>query len=365
MKVLILSWRDRDHRDGGGSEVYVHEVARRLVERGHAVTIATSRPDAGPQRVVRDGVLYRRRGGRLTVYLHGLAAVLRTRRERDVVVDVINGLPFWSVLARRSGVVALVHHVHREQWQIIYPDWRGRFGWFIESRVTPRLYRAIPHIAVSESTRSDLEALGIAPESISVVRNGLTSHPALPGGEAQAGPRLIVVSRLVPHKQIEHILLVARALRSEFPSLRVDIVGDGWWRAHLREHSRDWNLDDIVTFHGHVDDAQRDVLLAAATVQLLPSVKEGWGLVVLEAAAQGTPTIGYRSSGGLRESVHDGVTGWLAEDFDDLVALTRSVLNGSLPLAATSEAARAWAGTLDWDNSARAFEHVLEKARAT
>ena len=85
---------------------------------------------------------------------------------------------------------------------------------------------------------------------------------------------------------------------------------------------------DVVTFHGHVDDATRDRILARAWVMALPSVKEGWGIAVTEAAAQGTPTIGYRSSGGLEESIVDGVTGWLVDDVDGLVVNLDAVLSG-------------------------------------
>ena len=137
MRVLFLSWRDTTHPDGGGSEVYVEEVARGLAGRGHDVTVLCASYDGAPRESVVDGVRIRRRGGRLTVYLHGLLFLLSRRRHDDLVVDVINGIPFGSPLVRRRGVVALVHHVHREQWRIIYPGLWGRVGWFVESRLTP------------------------------------------------------------------------------------------------------------------------------------------------------------------------------------------------------------------------------------
>ena len=121
LRVAFLSWRDTTHPDGGGSEVFVESVGRELALRGHAVTLVCARHPGAARRETRDGVRLRRLGGRLTVYLWGLAWLVRHRRDVDVVVDVVNGLPFASPLVRRHGVVALVHHVHAEQWRIIYP----------------------------------------------------------------------------------------------------------------------------------------------------------------------------------------------------------------------------------------------------
>ena len=93
-----------------------------------------------------DGVRFVRRGSQAV----GLPAracwsLLRRRFGRvDVVVDVQNGLPFFSRLVTRKPVVVLVHHVHREQWPVVYPGLTGRVGWWIERRLAPRLYRRLP-----------------------------------------------------------------------------------------------------------------------------------------------------------------------------------------------------------------------------
>lgn len=366
MRILVLSWRDLDHPDGGGSEAYVHQLALRWVRAGHDVTVRTARPARQARLVVIDGVRYVRAGARLSVYPFGLLAALRSRRDTDAVVDVINGLPFWTPLVRRRGVVALVHHVHREQWRIIYPNWRGRLGWYLESRVTPALYRGVPHVAVSAATRRDLVALGIAPRLITVVRNGLDTSVATRRAPAakDASPRVAVVSRLVPHKQIDHVFVAAARLRETVPDLAVDVMGSGWWEAPLRARAVELGVDDLVHFHGHVSDEERDRLLGRAWVMVLPSVKEGWGIAVTEAAAVGTPTIGYRSSGGLTESIEDGTTGWLADDLDELVDLTGRALTGGLDLRGASRAARRAAARLDWDASASEFLDVLTRVGA-
>lgn len=95
-RVSFLVWRDTGHPDGGGSEVFVEEISKRLVAAGHQVTISCAAYDGAPADEVREGITFRRRGGRLGVYLHGLAYLIGPGRRDDVVIDVQNGLPFFS-----------------------------------------------------------------------------------------------------------------------------------------------------------------------------------------------------------------------------------------------------------------------------
>lgn len=294
------------------------------------------------------------------MYPRALLWLMRHRQRIDVVVDVINGLPFATPLVRRRGIVALIHHVHERQWQIIYPGLRGRLGWFVESRLTPLLYRAVPHLTVSESTRRDLVALGVPLSDITVTRNGLrvrsAAHPR------SATPRLCVLARLVPHKRIEHAIAVVECLRAEFPDLILDLVGEGWWHERLTAEARSRGVTDAVRFHGRVSDSERDGLLAAAWVALLPSVKEGWGLAVLEAAAQGTPTIAYAEAGGVTESIRDGETGVLVADFEQLVSQTRRLLVDEELRSCLGRAGRDWAARFTWRATTDEVEKVLERS---
>jgi hypothetical protein len=109
-----------------------------------------------------------------------------------------------------------------------------------------------------------------------------------------------------PHKRVEHAIDVVARLRAHHRDLALDVVGEGWWDGRLRAHARERGVDDLVRFHGFVDERTKHELLARAWLHLCPSVKEGWGLVVTEAAGHGVPTVAYRSAGGLRESVLDG-----------------------------------------------------------
>ncbi|MEO6512183.1 MAG: glycosyltransferase family 4 protein [Nocardioides sp.] len=362
MRVLFLSWRDTTHPDGGGSEVYVEQVAAGLAARGHDVTVLCAAHPGAADVTVRDGFRILRRGGRLTVYLHGLALLLGPAgRRTDVVVDVVNGLPFAAPLVRRRGLVALVHHLHREQWRIIYPGLGGRLGWFVESRVVPRLYRRVPFVTVSEASRRDLAGLGVT--STTVIRNGTPPLPE-PRLPRSATPRICVLSRLVPHKRIEQAIAVLDALRERYPDLVLDLVGDGWWAGELDAEITRRGLQDVVVRHGRVDEQTKADVLGRAWLMVLPSVREGWGISVMEAAATGTPTVAYASAGGTGESVVDGVTGVLVHDEAGLLAAVDDLLGDRDRRDRLGRAARDRASEFGWDEAAAGVERVLRASYA-
>lgn len=361
LRVLVCNWRDTRHPEGGGSEVYVESVARALAAGGDAVTVLTARYPGSAAEEVRDGVRYVRRGSKLGVYPRAfLTQALRRLGRFDVVVDVQNGVPWLSTWAGRTPVVTLVHHVHREQWPVVYGPVRSRIGWFLESRVAPVAYRGCRYVAVSEATRDELVALGVRAGSITVVRNGIEPPRGLP--EPAAVPTLLVLGRLVPHKQVEHALEAVARLRPRLPGIRLRVVGDGWWADELRTACARLGIEDAVDFVGFVEEDDKHRHLAQAWVLVLPSLKEGWGLVVMEAAGYAVPAVAYRDAGGVRESVQDGRTGLLVDDLDGLCDAVERLLTDDALRRSLGEAARERAGGFGWDDTARQFAAVLGEA---
>jgi glycosyltransferase involved in cell wall biosynthesis len=366
--VLLLCWRDIGHPQGGGSEMYLQRIGEQLAASGVRVTLRTARYDGAARREVVDGVRVSRGGGRYSVYIWaGLAMVLARfglgplrHAKPDVVIDTQNGIPFLARLAYGRRVVMLVHHCHREQWPVAGPA-LGRFGWFVESVLSPRLHRRNQYVTVSLPSSRDLSNLGVSPGQIAVVRNGLDEAPASTLTIPRAPtPRVVVLSRLVPHKQIEDALEAVAMLRTDVPELQLDIVGGGWWQQRLVDHAELLGIADAVTFHGHVDDETKHAVLQRAWVHVLPSRKEGWALAVIEAGQHAVPTIGYRSSGGLTDSIVDGVTGSLVDDFDGLVDGLCTLLNDPVLREQLGAKAHIRCGEFSWRQSADAMRTVLE-----
>ena len=366
--VLLLCWRDTGHPQGGGSETYLQRVGAQLAASGIDVTLRTARYEGARRRDMVDGVHISRAGGRYTVYIWaGLAMVASRiglgplRRSRpDVVIDSQNGLPFLARLAYGRRVVLLVHHCHRDQWPVA-GRFLSRFGWFVESWLSPRLHRDNQYVTVSLPSARDLTDLGVDANRVAVVRNGLDEAPPdTLTGERSATPRAVVLSRLVPHKQIEDALDAVAVLRPSMPELQLDIIGGGWWEDRLVRRAEQLGIDDAVTFHGHVDDVTKHAVVQRCWVHLLPSAKEGWGLAVIEAAQHGVPTIGYRSSGGLTDSVVDGVTGVLVDSHDDFVDRFEELLTDHVLREELGAKAAARSREFSWPQSASAMCTVLE-----
>ena len=363
VRIVILNWRDTANPEGGGSEVYLEHIARRWVEHGHHVTLVCAAHDRAPALELRDGIRFVRTGTKLTVYSRARRLLRRgTLGDGDVVVDTQNGIPFFSPFATAAPTVVLVHHVHREQWPVVYDAVRARVGWFVESSLAPRAYRGSRYVAVSEATRGELIEHGVHADAITVVHNGAEPLPDV-GASADDRPRILVLGRLVPHKRVEHVLEAAQVLRRTIPGLSVAVVGDGWWADSLRQCARDLGVDDIVEFTGHVDDAEKARQVRRSWVLALPSLKEGWGLVVLEAASLGVPAVAYADAGGVAESIVDDRTGLLVDGDEHAFAKAlHAILIDDERRARLGANARARAAEFSWDESADRFEGVLRSA---
>ena len=366
--VLLLCWRDTGHPQGGGSETYLQRIGAELADDGIDVTLRTARYDGAAAREVVDGVHISRGGGPYTVYIRaGLAMVaarlglgpLRHARP-DVVIDSQNGLPFLARLAFGRRVIVLVPHCNRDQWPGAGPvPCRG--GWSGESRLSPRLHRRNQYVTVSLPSVRDLADLGVDSGRVAVVRNGLDEAPPHTlTGQRSSTPRVVVLSRLVPHKQIEDALDAVAALLPGVPDLHLDVVGGGWWQDRLLAHAQRLGIAEAVTFHGHVDDETKHAVVQRSWVHLLPSRKEGWGLAVVEAAQHGVPTIGYRSSGGLTDSIVDGVTGLLVDSHADLIGSLEQLLSDRVLRDELGAKAAARSREFSWPQSAAAMRTVLE-----
>ncbi|HEY2296605.1 MAG TPA: glycosyltransferase family 4 protein [Jatrophihabitans sp.] len=360
--VVILNWRDSRHPEGGGCELYVEELAAGLVRRGHRVTLVCARYPGSAARERRPaGIDVVRIGGRLTVYPRSALAYLAGRLGRpEVIIEVHNGMPFLARLwARRARVIVLVHHVHREQWRVVMPAPLARIGWWIESRLAPRVNRRTQYVAVSETTRRELTALGIPADHIEVVPNGTPAIRRAPVARSVA-PTLLVVSRLVPHKRIELAIDTLAALLPQFPGLRLLIVGRGWWEQPLRRHVDRRGMREHVHFTGFVSEAERTCLYGSAWISLVPSVMEGWGLVVVEAGAMGTPSVGFRDAGGVAESIRDRITGLLADDPADFAAKVGLLLRDAALRTQLGRRAADYAEWFTWDETVRGFAAVID-----
>lgn len=359
----MLCWRDSRHPQGGGSERYLERVAEYLVESGHQVTFRTAASPGNPARSEHAGVQFQRRGGRFTVYIAAAVDMMLGKyRDVDVVVDTQNGIPFFATWFQPRPTVLLTHHCHREQWPVAGPV-LSRLGWWLESVVAPWAYRKARYVTVSEPSVGELVQLGVDRERIDIVRNGLDPVPHFEPLPPDGRTHLVTLSRLVPHKQIEHALDVIAALAPQHDVV-LDVIGSGWWAQQLADYARDIGVHDRVIFHGHLSEAAKHAVLSRASIHLMPSRKEGWGLAVMEAGQHAVPTIGYRQSAGLKDSVVDGHTGILVADKAELIKVAFELLGDPQRARDLGQAAKLRTREFSWEQTGRSFLRVLEQVAA-
>jgi glycosyltransferase involved in cell wall biosynthesis/O-antigen/teichoic acid export membrane protein len=297
LRILILNWRDVSHPNAGGAEVYTHSVAQCWIEQGHKVTLFCARIHGRPQFEHVDGLNIIRRGSRFSVYRDARNYYLREGRGRyDLVVDEINTRPFLAPKwVNDVPIVGLAHQVCRELWKHQVPVPLAWLGRYILEPMWLRTYHSTRVVTVSESSRESLIQYGM--KNVHVVAEG--GEPVLPEASPprESRPTVVFVGRLEAHKRPDEAIRAFKVLREEFPDSNMWIIGSGPMQTQLRKSS-----PAGVQFLGQVSDTEKMDRLQRAHVLVATSVREGWGLVVTEAAALGTPTIAYNVPG-LRDSV--------------------------------------------------------------
>jgi glycosyltransferase involved in cell wall biosynthesis/O-antigen/teichoic acid export membrane protein len=356
LRVLVLNWRDMQNPEAGGAERFVHEVARRWVAKGHDVTQVASRfPGAAPTAEI-DGVRVRRLGRLRTGSFH-----LRVQRELarvrgyDLVLESINTIPYLTPLWRRRlpPTIAIVHQLADDVWNAEFGRVRAAIGRRLELALLG-LYRDSSVVAVSGSTRADLQRLGFT--NVRVVANGCDEPPPHVRELAKASvPTFLFVGRLAANKRPDHAVAAFRAIRRELPEARLWIVGQGPMERALAA-----DLPPGAEMLGRVPRLELYERMARAHCLLVPSVREGWGLVVIEANTVGTPAVGYAVAG-LRDSIRPRETGMLVPpgDPDALAREAASLVTDPRRYAEIQKAAAAWAAGFSWDSTA---DQLLEIA---
>ncbi|MGW0118697.1 glycosyltransferase family 4 protein [Streptomyces sp. NPDC003327] len=348
-RITFLARRDVANRAAGGSELLIDRIAGGLTAAGHDVTLVCGGPAAARDyRVVSAG-------GDAGHFLRARSTFAREVGDCDLLVEVCNGMPYLTPLWHRGPTVCLVNHVHTDLWQMRYPGPAARLGRRLEHWALAGTHRANLMVAVSESTASELRAIGVAADRIRIVNNGV-EDPGPPLPEAEE-PLFLAVGRLVEYKRIDLLLRLWERVRPVTGG-RLVIVGDGPERSRLEAMA-----GPAVTFAGRVSEAEKHRLMCEAWLLLHPSLVEGWGLVVTEAAARATPAIGFDIPG-LCDSVEDGETGVLARGESAFAAAWCALSLSTERRAAMGRAAEERAKRFRWSATVRQFQAVAAEAAA-
>ncbi len=327
MKILIFNWRDRRNPRAGGGEGIVHRIAEHLASTGHTVDMITSRFHHGKAQERIGAVHIFRAHGEIGSHFSVFVADLEKRRGYDVVWDVINLLPW--IRARRDlnglHLRALMHQFTYEALRYEINPFLASLGRIVERQVTPRVYQGVPLAVLAESTRQECIRVGFDPGDVISIPPGIDFDSYAGNPDPDANPRLLFIGRLSRYKGVQHLIKAMPGILSKAPETSLDIVGRGYFRPVLVRMARQLGVTRNVRFHGYVDEQRKQNLIRRAWMLVLPSVQEGWGIPVMEAAAAGVPSVGTDTTG-LRDSIIDGSTGVLVP-FGDIESLRDSIVS--------------------------------------
>ena len=287
----------------GGAEKRIYEISKRLVERGHEVHLFGIKWWEGEKEMVRDGVYLHGIGKWDNLYVNGRRSIKEglffgfktlTRLKGDFDVIDCQEFPYFSCFSakvhsvvKRSHLVITWHEVWGDYW-FEYLGKKGIFGWSVE-KLTTKLTEG--NVAVSERTKRDLERIGVKGD-VQVIPNGIDFGEIEKIKASEEESDIIFTGRLIKEKNVDVLSRAINLVREEIPDVKCMIIGDGPEKKDLEKLTLDLDLENNIKFMGFLENYD-DVIsyMKSSKVFVLPSTREGFGIVALEANACGLPVV--------------------------------------------------------------------------
>lgn len=335
----------------GGADKRLWELARKLAENSkHEVHIYGMKWWQGPDTIVTNNVhlhgvckvreLYNEDGVRSIkeALVFSLKVLLPLLKADYDVIDC-NQFPYLpcfsgkiaSIIKRKPLVITWL-----EVWDAYWVSYLGTIGGSV-GRIIERLTMRLPDgiVAISQKTRIDLIKRGkVRSERIDVIPVGIDLERIVKIAPARESTDVLFAGRLIHEKRVDLLLNAIAVAKKEIPTITCAIIGDGPERGLLEDLAVKLGVEENVSFTGFVDQDGLTAYMKASKVFVLPSIREGFGLVIVEANACGLPVISIRHDmSAVRELVEDGVNGFLVNDISSreiAEAITKLVTDEAL-----------------------------------
>ncbi|MGH7246211.1 MAG: glycosyltransferase family 4 protein, partial [Candidatus Levyibacteriota bacterium] len=332
---------------------------------GHRVTWFTSYFEQVVRRESIAGIEFIRRGNFITVYFLAFFFYIFSGKKFDVVIDEIHGIPFFTPFYVRVPKIAFIHEVAEEIWDYMYPFPVNKIGKFFESFYF-LFYKHVLFWTDAPSAIDDLVRLGITRSHCKAIACPIQNEVKTTLPKKEKDFTSIFVSRVVRMKGIEEVIKAFGFIHKENKQAKLWIVGGGekGYVQKLHKMLYAYGITDSVKFFGKVTNQQKLSLMARAHVLLHASVKEGWGLVVIEAASQATPSVVY-SVTGLKDSVKNGKTGMvlLNNSPQEMAKEALSMFYNKKLYTIFQRNCLTWANTLSWNTAVSESLALLHKSQ--
>jgi glycosyltransferase involved in cell wall biosynthesis len=317
MKILWFTWKDLSNPLSGGAELVDFKIAERLVKRGHEVKFITSGFYKAKPREFINGFEIIRVGNYLSVYFEAFIEYHRNWKNwADVVIEEINTVPFFTQFYVKEKRFLLIYQLCREIWfyQSVFPI--SLFGFLIEP-IYLFFLRKNKVITESKSTKCDLQKYGFNAEDISIIPMASNISPIVSLNNNRKYKELTLLS-IGSIRSMKRTLIQIKAFelsKKTIASLKMIVAGsyENNYGLKVKKYIENSIYKKDILFLGKIDESKKMDLMSKSHLIVVSSVKEGWCLVVTEAAAQGTPAV-VCNSDGLKDSVIDGSTGLISKD---------------------------------------------------
>lgn len=370
MNILILSWRGPGHPNAGGAEQVTFEHAKAWYKAGHDVTLFTSNYSAAKDAETLENIHVIRRGD----YAFGVkfAAffwyLTKKHPKFDLVIDEFHGIPFFTPLYIRTRKLAFIHEAAREVWKKNF--WPKPYnlipatvGTIFEPFVFKLLYRKIPFMTVSESTKTDLISYGIPPKNITIIHNGVKLFLPAKTLAKDLRSTAIYLGALSDDKGTPDAIKVFAEIARKDDMWQFWVVGPGTpeYVKKLKRMAEDLGIMGNLKFWGFVSDTKKFELLSRSHILINTSIHEGWGLVNIEANSCGIPVIGYDVKG-IRDSVKNKVTGILVPkgDIRNMAEQALKIVRSKEVFGNYQKECRKWASKFSWQKATAESLQLIE-----
>ncbi len=367
MKILILNWRDMHHPLSGGAEVSLFEHAKYWSKMNNEVIwFSSSFPGAKVQEVI-ENIQVIRRGSHYTAHIWAfIYFTFKKFGKVDLIVDNFHFIPFFTPLyLHKIKIIALINEIAGTIWFANLPKFFAFIGFICEPFFF-HFYRNIPFITSSRSTKDELVRLGIPSRKIEIIYHGISRVKVSAVIKKEQVPTLAFLGRISMDKGITDVITAFLDAKKTVKNLTLWIIGKEEKRGMMRELLQDIprEIKKDINYFGFVTEEKKFQLLKRAWLLLHASQKEGWGLNVIEAATQGTPTIGYNVEG-LRDSIQNGKTGILVESQNPSLlsaAILSIIVDKSKKMyKKLSSNAIIWSNNFNWSTSTKQSWNLVRK----
>lgn len=372
MNILILSWRGPKHLNAGGAEQVMHEHMKGWVKAGHKVILFSSRFPGSLGEESMDRIKLIHKGDQYVgVKLAAFVYYLRNKDSFDLVVDQFHGIPFFTPFYIRKPKLAVLQEVAREVWFLSGFPWP--FNWivgivgFITEPLIFLLYKKTPFLVGSQSAKNDLIKMGISEVNVNIIPHGVVIKTNVLPYRKEKVKTVVFLGVLTKDKGIEDAIKTFSIL-NKLGNYSFWVIGKGGneYEKYLLNLAGELGIKSKVKFWGFVSEVKKFELLARAHILINPSVREGWGLVNIEANAMGTPVVAYKSAG-LVDSVKNGVSGIICtkNTVQNMADQVVKILENKGKYTSLQKGAISWSRKFSWGKSCQKSLNLINRVFKT